>query len=958
MPRTTRRPGTARTARRAAVLAAAIGIVPGGVAPVGAQPAASPAAAEPRVTLVLQGATPAEALGRLTGASGISLLADAGLLAAAAARGRRVTCAADAAPAERVLRCIVREAGLDFYRLSSGTYVVIGRAEAPARPGALAGLLVDGVTGAPIAHARLTLAERGETRGATESGVAAFAGLAPGRYRVLATALGYAPLAAEVEVAPDGVVRERLALRPQPLAAEPVVVNGIAPDPPVARAGGGPGEAQVDVDALGRAAGAGALAGPSLLGQAAPGLVGVAQRAAFGDRHIQGGEAGEHQLRVDGVPVFDPVLLGRLQGAMSPLAVDQLTVRKAGFGAAAGSYTAGVIDLRQTLGASTGAAGATQLDATSVNARVTAPLRVGGVPVATMLAGRTSLWGIWRPPGVAPALRRWNAVDPVLAQRLAGAPAAGATPGATAVAFADLHAAARAEIGAFRAVSASAYAGRSAVGTPLGGALGVLFGGPVGTAPAGSSAATPAAAAMGDAYAWRTLAAQARYEGLAGGRVAHAVRARLSRHALTHEYAMGQPAPGVGHPRDGNRVTELAVEATADAALGARWRVGAGAELARTTTRVEMVNPLMADVRAALAVGRAAGYATVERRLGGGVRAEAGVRATALAGGVLAEPRLSLRGGAGGGGDGAGPGGTPWAWRVAAGEYRQYVAQLDVATLGPSALVPSVRFWLPAGGPVPVPRARHLAAEVVATPRGGWTLRAEGYAKRLPVLPAFDYAALVSPADKLVPNASPPAAAPGGLGFVAPARGTAYGAGARVAHAGPAARVEAGYDWGVSRRTFPSRFGGAMQPAPWNEPHRALLAVDLTPGAAGWRLGGWRLPAGLAASARARGVWGRTWGLRQVYYDLLTVHGAGAGLPVGRPGDLRRPPLYELDLGVSWTRALARGGRLEVGASVLNALDRRNVLDYALAPAPGGAFALVPRPALGAQPGLVVRVGR
>jgi hypothetical protein len=186
----------------------------------------------------------------------------------------------------------------------------------------------------------------------------------------------------------------------------------------------------------------------------------------------------------------------------------------------------------------------------------------------------------------------------------------------------------------------------------------------------------------------------------------------------------------------------------------------------------------------------------------------------------------------------------------------------------------------------------------------------------------------------------------------------------RASREGAAVRVEGGWDWGVSRRTFPSRFDGAPQPTPWNEPHRALLALDATPAAAGWRVGPWAVPAGLRTSLRARGVWGRTWALRQAYYDLLTVHSAGTGLPIGAPGAAGRPAVYEVDLGASWTRALRGGSRLEVGASVLNVLDRRNVLDYGLAPVGGGVgggavgYARVPRFMAGAQPSVVVRVGR
>jgi hypothetical protein len=357
-----------------------------------------------------------------------------------------------------------------------------------------------------------------------------------------------------------------------------------------------------------------------------------------------------------------------------------------------------------------------------------------------------------------------------------------------------------------------------------------------------------------------------------------------------------------------------------------------------------MRHPAMRPLTARTAVARAAAWGEVRRRLGAHAAIEAGLRLTTLEGDdgrTIAEPRLAVRG------DGrASPLGA-YAWRVAAGGYRQFVPEFDVAAFGPSALVPSVRFWLPASPRTGVPRATHLAAELAAEPVAGWAVHAEGYARRHPTLLAFDYGVLVAGAGDTA--AGDPSA------FVGGARGYAYGGGARVTRASGRRRAELGYDYGQARRTFPSRFDGALQPVPWNTPHRARLAIDVLPADVG-RATGAPIAAALGAMLRVRGTWGRTWALRQVYYDLLSLHGSGVGLPIGRPGDAPRPALYEVDAGVTWARRVA-GARVEVGASVLDLLGQRNVLDYALAPAPDGGFARVRRPVLGAQPVITARVG-
>jgi hypothetical protein len=135
---------------------------------------------------------------------------------------------------------------------------------------------------------------------------------------------------------------------------------------------------------------------------------------------------------------------------------------------------------------------------------------------------------------------------------------------------------------------------------------------------------------------------------------------------------------------------------------------------------------------------------------------------------------------------------------------------------------------------------------------------------------------------------------------------------------------------------------------PWNEPHRALAAVDLRP------------TRGLEFSARGRGIWGRAWGLRQAYYELFTIGAPWQGVPVDMPGMDRLPAVLELDLGASWERTIG-GTSVRAGIGVLNALDRRNVLDWWLHPesdvGAGAAFRRVPRAMPGRQVLVSLRIG-
>jgi hypothetical protein len=909
-----------------------------------------------RVTVALRGVALPVALEQLVAASGISLQYDTRVLRARAGEPPLVYCRVDRAPPEELLACIVREAGLDYYRLSSGTYVVIARAEEAPAYATLSGIVVDAASGAPLPQARIALAERPDIRVSNDAGSFAFGRLPPGSYRLSVQAIGYEPYRRSLEVPPDGQVRERILLKRYAVLTTPIVVNGLQP-----------GTASTT---LGSIAFTGEVATPLVLGPGlfmpgAPSALGLTRRDGVGDLHIQGGEAGEHVWRLDGVPIFDAAALAGVFGAFSPLAIDELRVRRAGYEARSGSFTAGVIDLSHSYGDAVLARGvqsAAQADPFSASLRLVVPAELPGARVTTMLSARTGLWDVYQPTALANAIRAWNVPDPVLLGRLTNVGrtlASGISntsrpyiveSGTTDVRLQDLHLASRAEIGAFQRVAASLYVGRHGVATttearPLLSSLEQSSTVIIANAQQQSTLAS-------DAYAWRTIAAQVRHEQLHGARVSHLLQLRGSEHALDHDFALRLGASPINQDpprRDGNRVREGALVGGLQVAGGGAWNLDAGAEIVYTEALLDLRNGVLRALASNERVWRATGHAEVQHRVGERHWLDVGMRITQPFDGGRAwlEPRATLRA------DGESERLGPWAWRVASGVYRQFVNQFDVATSNPTALVPSVRFWLPASGRDDVATAYHLAAEGVITPAGAWQLRGEVYGKWQPTIMAFDYGVLLN-RDTLLPLAVPPSA------YVSAARGEAYGVGLRAIRdgwltwtgwsdrsRGLPVRVEAGYDFGISRRTFPSRFDGTLQPTPWNEPHRALVSVEARP-REGWVL-----------ALRSRGTWGRSWALRQSYYDLLAVGDLGEGLPIGNPGNATRPAILETDVGLTWSTRLGPW-RAEFGAAVQNAFNRRNVLDYSLFRpvdvASEAAYDQVARYLPGAMPSLSVRL--
>jgi len=899
-----------------------------------------------RYSIALRDVPVAEALSRLVDITAIDLLYDADVV-----RDRTTVCRVEEAPSEELLRCIVTAAGLDFYRTSSGTYVVIEGVEDLPATTALTGVVVDGRSGRPVPFAEVESTARAVRGWADASGVFTLAGLPPGEIDIVASSLGYRPTRTRLTLSSGTPSRARVVLDPEALALGPIVVSGLDPrlsedelgearwsraDP---RTGVAPSDGVLDVP---------------------PASLGVTRTPLSPDLGIQGGAAGEHMVRLDGVPVFEPVSLGGIRSAFSPLAVERVTIHKAGFGVGEGSLVGAVVDVEQgaggsKFGPSIGSGVEAQVGPYDAEARVVVPLPGMGRPGSLLVAGRSSLWDLFREPVLDGVLRDWNNLDPVL-MRSVGDPNAIVDDGlafdahrhGSDLAFSDLHLRADLPLGAFRRLEVSAYRGDNSVGTEL-------FS--VGARP-GSEASRRALVAA-DAYAWTNTVGQVGLHTLIGDRTSVRLRVRGSRYELDHTYAMTEPrgvdpdvtsgelevlASTLGAelaelPRasDGNRVTEWGASATADYAAGAGHSLAGGLDLATVSSRVHLDDPYYRRLESSLDQTRVAAWLQDRVVLGERWRVEGGVRATWLGGRdgeAFLEPRLAVRY------DDPEAGHGGWSLRMATGMYHQFLTRYDVTSVGPSALVPSVQFWMPPDTSVAPMRAYHVGAEAVWRPIRGLEVRAEAYHKVLDRILALDYRALV------LHDGEPLAQLPQSS-FIGEAEGAASGVGVRVERRSGPLRTVLAYDFTASERTFPSRFDGERQPVPWLEPHRVSAGAD------------WAVGSGFRLRADGTGIWGRAWGLRRAYYDFLTLHDFG-GPTLGAPEDDGLPALLQVDVGLGWEGRVG-DARIGVNLELRNVLDHDNVLDRSLRrrSAPGqDAYVPVPRLLPGFTPLLMVRLGR
>ena len=821
---------------------------------------------------------------------------------------------------DSILRSLLDGSGLVYVRLASGTFAVLRAESRPPAPasGTVRGRVFDAESGAPLADVHVYLEGHPQLATATDAeGAFALNGVPVGRRYLRARHLAYGPMLDSVVVRARAAVSVDLWLKPVAIPLETVRIEDRATPWPLIRP---------ERDDFMRGS-----MGTRDVVRALEVLPGVRVDRATSNLHIQGGDVGEHQVILDGAPVFEPVHLRGLLGAFSPFALRAVTVHGAGFGASLGSHLSGVITAQHALGSAEGHHVEVRADPLSLDSRISLNEDLGNnVRIQAMAALRTE-------HGIGDAyttryLSRWNQLDPFLQYASLVSlmeddpesgeayarfldPAADTTLAAPGLDFTDLHAAARFQFGGGTYIFASVYGSANEM---VGGRL-------IPPADTAGVAPQPTEAQPADAYDWRNFSGQITFAQPLGEHFVVQAQVRQSRYVLDHGYLAPDnrssfwivtPDLKLRELRletrpadDGNHVSERAASASLHSAFGRWGTMQAGLEMVQNVHRFQIDDLFFRPIQSEGTERRYAGFLEHEI-VSGDITLRGGLRLTRMPGrsAPYAEPRLSatVRNRV--------AGRDRYALRLAGGLYRQFLNQYDLSSISPSALMPSIRFWLPTDTTVAPPKAYHAAASLSMRPDERWTFSADAYLRYQPHVLNVDYASLW----ERLRDDSPPATTQ--AEFLERARGQAYGVAAGVSYVTSELEAWLRGDLGRSRRTF-SFLGDALQDVPWNEPVALQAAVT------------WRAGPGLRLSADWRSSWGRAWAFRRAYYDYLgadeLLGTRFAGYDLRDPDAHRLPPFHQLNVGVRY-RSRLRWADVVLGLDLLNVLNRRNVVDYAL----------------------------
>lgn len=636
------------------------------------------------------------------------------------------------------------------------------------------------------------------------------------------------------------------------------------------------------------------------------------------DIHIQGGARGEHHFLLDGNKVYEPINLGPF-GVLNSFAISEVTVLKAGFDVVHGNSLAGIINAEHSIEAAK--AIEVQIDPISFNGRIANRMELGPARVSVMGAFRSSIWNRWwnnfRSESVDQLLKDWNRPDAflmrasifplkrvfepgynMLIDRLQTVP----TPLLPDIYFNDLHVATKFELTSNKEAGFSWYQGNS------------MLEGKLLSAATDSTRKVPP-----DRHFWENQSMRIYWKHDLTDHFSWRTSWHRGDYALSHDYggldrqnsvhaAFNLYQYNVIETSDQNSLLNNDLGLSIDYSIP-QLHVRAGWDLSWSNHRFSIQHVFPRVLEHERKSRTSSGYVQQTWSPWPWTELTTGFRLTWLKAQdrFHLEPRAAIlfkspyRGGYG------------VSLRLATGVYYQFLNQFEIATISPSTIVPSTRFWLPIDETNRAPLAYHYSADLSAQLWTHWQFGFEYYYKDQRRLYRIDYPMLW----RQESGGSPITAI---NEFVTNTHGFAFGTAAELLRSGENFDLELRYEYSGSRREYTFRNNEpVLLPVPWNIPRQFQTKIVVRP-----------IPL-LEGTVRWRGAWGRKWGFQQTYYDLLgsdidyvaNFDGYSFANPTAPGHELA--PFSQFDVALAaLVRDRAGNSILQLRLDVLNTFDRLN----------------------------------
>jgi len=704
--------------------------------------------------------------------------------------------------------------------------------------------------------------------------------LLPGEYEIVVTHVAYDDTRALIEIQPFEVATIVIPVEQEIVQTGTIVINGLTMRQPSSVLGA---EA-IETQQLERHP-----AGAYSIANNLESLPGLSSSAALGDIHIQGSSAGSHEYVLDNALIYMPIKNGSFVGPFSPLAIQNITVQKAGFGARTGSQLAGFIQIGQHSPGENTPLATLQVDPIATNARFSHRFDMrDGRSVDVMLAGRKSFGASLRPSRLVQRFEQWSSPDTFLADQLGLRDSSiDNLDRPVEIDFTDVHSKIIWNLGNTRTLSASTYYGFNVFGSDLFEVVG------------GSDSRST------DEYQWTNRMTQIKYEWVHGSRAFIQMGVWQSDYRLEHPFTQNPlvRSAKLGSGQEFNEIDQLGGRLSSDFTLGSRSFISAGVSTRVSDSDFVVSSRPLLDEPDLTAGGLdpsrwlVDGYLENTYSISELASLKTGSRFSFIPSHnrVYFEPRVSWRQ------DVEGERFIPWAYRLSAGIYRQYTSQYDLAPYTESALLPSFRLWIPTGKNDHPPYAYHLTAEFILTPGTHSSVTIESFLKYSPRNPVLNYSRITQ-------------------GPVADASNRIFGGSLAASWDWSRIGLEGSYSYESSKIKQPHRFLGEWTSSPWESPHRIHFSSRLS------------LTEHLHADVLSTTILGRSWGYRLSYYNYLPLISSTdeiGALNLDDPESHTLPAFVQIDAGLT-AKVSTPTYDLSLRLSVLNVMDRENVVDWML----------------------------
>lgn len=812
-----------------------------------------------------------------------------------------------------VLNRILRRTSFDYLILSTGTYVIIKRAEITENYGEFFGFVYDEETGEPVENATILLADASNSTTTNRQGYFSVSPLTTGSYPVIISSVGYKAIAKEIRVDTSNNVNI-IKLSPKIFTGDPIIVQGTADRFIQMR--------WLQEMSISQAENIFADASTNPL-RSLTALPAVSMVYGSQSMSIQGSNPSEMTVLLDGVPMYNAFRATDLTGMFSPFAIDKIDIRQMPTSVGDRHYAFGSVnflsDNNDRIADRTLLA---EINPNSLNGRAEIPLKNW----STSLSFRSDWLNRETPYGYEKTYREWNQFDPLIQNFLMGGAQDIASYEAgdqqTELHFADFHLSSVYKINEFESLAVSGYVGVRTQQSDL-------FSNRV-----SFSTNQPDVVYSNERSETSNLMLKTEYFKVLNAKADLNFQAFYTQSSHTYSYLMASehdlnPTQAASSSvndelvsllsttdpmSDAQDVQQGSIKFTFSNYLNSRNTLTTGVELDFFSNTFELKDifyfPLSTNSSNQLADLFIKHKVSINQNFS----VRYGMRTTFSSANKqwYAQPQFSidyhtnrtLLG--------------FQSFQLKSGIHRQFIQQFEIANVGPNAIAPFNRFNMPIDASLSAPILYQTTFDWTIQPATSSVFTLSAYYKNQPTQFNIDYTQLL--------------ATPGNSSeiyrtqndFLERSSFYAYGASVTFRHefSDPSLLVQLIQQSNISIIEYDKRFNGRAMQTSWSEPYSTSGTLN------------WQANSSVSLVLNMKWIPKRYWGFNRSYYDFLTTHDQSTfgDYSITSPTDDVLPDYFRADIGININTAVNENWNTKFRLTLQNITNRRNAASFHLEP--------------------------